>query len=54
MKASKNLEKKSPSDAYWRVQLLYMKVQVYSSLELPQEYNQNHTNLTNQNFLWPF
>ena len=54
MKASNNLEKKSPSDAYWRVQLVCVKVQVHSSSELPQEYNQNQTNLTNQKFLWHF
>ena len=32
MKLSNNLENKIPSDTYWRVQLVYMKVQAYVCL----------------------
>ena len=39
MRPSNNLEKIS-SDTYWRVQLVCMKIQVHSSLEPTQEYNQ--------------
>ena len=48
MKPSNNLENKTPSDIYWRVQLVCKKVQVHSSLESPLEYNQDQTPLTNQ------
>ena len=37
--SSNNLENKTPSDNYWRVQLLCKKVQVQSSLKPPLEYN---------------
>ena len=36
---SRNLEKKTLSKKYWRVQLVRMKVQAHRSLEPPQEYN---------------
>ena len=48
MKPSNNLENKAPSDTYWRVQLVYKKVQAYSSLEPPLEYNQDQMPLKNQ------
>ena len=54
MKPSNNLENKTPSDTYWRVQLVYMKVQAHSSLEPPLEYNQDQVPLMNQGSLWPF
>ena len=38
---SNNLENKTPSDIYWRIQLVCMKVQAQSSLEPPLEYNQD-------------
>ena len=40
MKPNK-LENKTPSDNYWRVQLVCKKVQAHSSLEPPLEYNQD-------------
>ena len=53
MRLSNNLENKTPSDIYWTVQLIYMKVQVHSSSEPPLEYNQVQTCLRNQAQLWP-
>ena len=41
MKPSNNLENKTPSDTYWRVQLVCQKVQAHTSLEPPLEYNQD-------------
>ena len=41
MKPSNNLENKTPSDTYWRVQLVCSKVQAHSSLEPPLEYIQS-------------
>ena len=38
MKPSNNLENKTPSDTYWRVQLVCKKVQAHSCLEPPLEY----------------
>ena len=43
MRLSGNLEKKSPSGTYLRVQLAFMKVQSHSILEPPLEYNQDQT-----------
>ena len=48
MRSSINLENKTLSDIYWRVQLVYMKVQAHSSLEPPLEYNQDQMPLMNQ------
>ena len=48
MKPSNNLENKTPSDPYSRVQLVHKKVQALSSLEPPLEYNQDQMPLTNQ------
>ena len=48
MKPSKNLENKTPSDTYWRVQLERKKLQANSSLESPLGYNQDQKALTNQ------
>ena len=48
MRPHNNLENKTPLDAYWRVQLVCMKVKNHSSLEPPLEYSQNQTPLTNQ------
>ena len=45
MRLSNNLEN-ILSEKYWRVQLVCMKVQVYSSLEPTLEYNQDQTPLT--------
>ena len=41
MKLFNNLENKTPSGTYWRVQLVCKKVQAHSSLEPPLEYNQD-------------
>ena len=41
MKPSNNLENKTSSDTYWRVQLIYKKLPAHSSLEPPLEYNQD-------------
>ena len=38
MKPSNNMENKTPSGTYWRVQLLCKKVQTHSSLESLMEY----------------
>ena len=54
MRPSSNLEDKTPSEAYWRVQLVGMKVQAHSSLEPPMEYNQGQTPLMIQGLLRPF
>ena len=51
MKPSNNLEHKTISDTYLRVQLVCMKVQVHSSLEPPLEYNEDQTPLMNQGSL---
>ena len=54
MQASSNLQNKTPSDTYWRVQLVCVKVQAHSFLEPPLEYNQNQMPLINQCLLLPF
>ena len=54
MKPSNNLEKKTPSDTYWRVQLACMKVQTDSFLEQPLEYNQDQMHSTDKSSSWPF
>ena len=51
MRPSNNLENKTPSDTYRRVQLVCMKVQSHNSLEPPLEYNQDQTPLMNQGSL---
>ena len=51
MKPSNNLENTTPSDTYWRIQLVCKKVQAPSSLEPPLEYNQDQMPLTNQGSL---
>ena len=44
IRTSNNLEHKTPSDTYWRVQLVFIKkVQTHSSLEPPLECNQDQT-----------
>ena len=53
MRPSYNLENKTLSDTYWRVQLVCTKIEAHSSLETPSEYNQDQTLLMNQGFLWP-
>ena len=42
MRNSKNLENKTASDTFWRVQLVCKKIQAHSSLESPLEYNLDH------------
>ena len=49
MKPFNRLEDKTPSDTYWKVQLLCKKVQA-----APLEYNQDQASLKNQGLLWPF
>ena len=41
MRPSNNLENKTPSDTYWRLQLVCKKVQARRSLEPPLEYHQD-------------
>ena len=41
MKPCNNLENKTPSYIYWRVQLVFKKVQGHSSVEPPLEYSQD-------------
>ena len=41
MKPSNNLENKTLSDTYWKVQLVCKKFHARSSLEQPLEYNQD-------------
>ena len=41
MKPSNNLENKTLSDTYWKVQLVCKKVPAHSSLEPPLEYSQD-------------
>ena len=48
MKPPNNLKNKTPSDTYWRVQLVCKKIKDHSSLEPPVEYNQDQVSLTNQ------
>ena len=54
MKPSNNLENKTPLDTFWKVQIVFKKVQACSSLESPVEYNQDKIRLTNQGPLWSF
>ena len=54
MRPSNNLKNKTPSNTYWRVQLVCMKVQGHSFLEPPLEYNQDQTSFMNQGLLWSF
>ena len=53
MKPSNSLENKTLSSIYWRVQLVYKKVQAHRSLEPQLEYNQDQMPMTNQGSLWP-
>ena len=50
MKTSNNLENKTSSDTYWRVQLECMKVQSHKSLKPPLEYNEDQTPLITQGY----
>ena len=54
MRHFNNLENKTLSDTYWRVQLVCMKVQANSSLDPPLEHNQENMPLMNQGLLWLF
>ena len=54
MRPSKDLENKTASNTYWRVQLVCIKVQAHKSLEPPLEYNQDQTTFTNQGLWRPF
>ena len=54
MKPSNNLENKTPSDNYSRVQLVCEKVQAHSSLETLLEFNQDQMLLTNLRFVKTF
>ena len=51
MRPSNNLENKTPSDTYGRVQPVCMKAQAHSSLEPPLEYNQDQRPVMNQGSL---
>ena len=54
MRPSNNLENKTPSDTYRKIELVCMKVQSHSSLEPPLEYNQDQMPLLNEGLLWRF
>ena len=54
MRPYNNLDNKTPSDTYWRFQLVCMKVQAHSYLELSQEYNQEQTFSMSQGSLLHF
>ena len=54
MKLSKNQEVKIHSDTNWKIQLVYMTVQVHSSSELIVEHKENQNSLSNQSWLWPY
>ena len=54
MRLSNNLKNKTSSDTYWRIQLVWIKDQVQSSLERSLEHNLDMMPLTNQNSLWSF
>ena len=43
-----SLENKTPSDTFWKVQLVWMKLWAHSSLEQPLEYNQDQMPLANK------
>ena len=45
--------RKTPSDTYWMVDLVYKKVQAHNSLEPPLRYNQDQAPLINECSLWP-
>ena len=51
MRPAYNLENKTLSETYERVQLVCLKVQGHSSLEPPLEYSQYQTALMNQGSL---
>ena len=51
MKPFNNLENKTPSNTYLRVQVVCKKVQALSSLEPPLKYNQDQMPLTIQGSL---
>ena len=51
MRPSNNLENKTLSGTYWRIQLVYM---TQSFLESPLEDIQDQMPLINQSSLWPF
>ena len=51
MKPPNNLEIKTPSDTYYRVQLVCKNVHAHSTLEPPLEYNQDQIPLANQGSL---
>ena len=48
MRPSSNLENRTPSDTYSRVQLVGMKVQAHNFLDPPLEYNQDQMPLMNE------
>ena len=48
MRPSNNLERKIPSDTFWKDQLINMKVEARNSLKPPLEYNQDQMPSTNQ------
>ena len=51
MRPSNNLENKTPSDTYKRVQLVCKKAQAHKSLEPPLDKNKDQMPLTNQGSL---
>ena len=54
MKLSKIQEIKIHSDTNWKIQPIFMKVQVHFSSELPLEQKENQKPLSNQSWLWPY
>ena len=51
MRPSNNLKNNTPSDTYWRVELVFMKVQNHSSSQPWLECGQDWTPLMNQGFI---
>ena len=54
MRPSNNLEHKTTSDTYWRVQLVWMNLQAEGSWKAPLEYNKGQMLFVNHGSLWPF
>ena len=54
MRPSNNLKNNTPSDTYWQVQLVCMKVVAHNSSEPTLEYNQKQRLMMNQGSLRPF
>ena len=54
MRPCNNQENKISLGTYWKVQLVCMKVQTYSSLKPPLEHNQDQVPFSKQGWFWSF